>query len=308
MPLHPEFEALVQQMAEAGGPLITDLAPDDARALYRAMQPVLPDLHVGAVADRTVPGPAGEIPVRLYTPEGQGPHPLIVYFHGGGWVIGDLDTHDAVCRDLCTGAAAVVLAVDYRLAPEHRFPAAVEDCVAATRWARDHAAEIDADATRMAVAGDSAGGNLAAVVAQQLANDSGPELRFQLLVYPITDAACETDSYRVHGDGAMLSADTMHWFWDHYAPENAQRLDPRASPLRAEDLRGLPPALVITAEYDPLCDEGEAYGRALKAAGVPTEIERYDGMPHGFFAMARMIPCGRPALERACAALRRALA
>lgn len=306
MPLHPDYQPLIEQMAQGDAPPLHEMSPEAAREMYRAMQPARPDLAVGAVADRAVPGPGGEIPVRIYTPAGDGPHPLLMVYHGGGWVIGDLDTCDATCRQLCEGARAVVVSVDYRLAPEHRFPAAVDDCLAATRWAVDNAADLQADAARLAVSGDSAGGNLAAVMAQ-LCRDAGPAIAFQLLIYPVTDADMATDSYTTHAASGLLSADGMVWFWDHYAPENPQRNDPRASPAKAADLAGLPPAMVITAEYDPLCDEGEAYGRALQAAGVPVVMRRWDGMPHGFFAMASLLPCGQPAVDEACAALRQAL-
>ncbi len=307
MPLDPTFQAFLEQAAAAGGPQLTDLPPAGAREMYRAMQPPAPQIPVGSVSDRSIDGPGGPIGLRIYTPAGDGPHPVFVNFHGGGWVIGDLDTADAQCRSVCAGANCVVVSVDYRLAPEHRFPAAVDDCLAATRWVADNAAAINVDAGRMAVGGDSAGGNLAAVVAQQ-ARDTGPAVCFQLLVYPVTGASFDTDSYRDNAEGYLLTRAAMEWFWNHYAPDVSQRNDPRAAPLLAEDLSNLPPAFVMTAEYDPLRDEGEAYAEALRAAGNEVTARRYDGMIHGFFAMAHMIPSARPGMDDACAALRKAFA
>lgn len=305
MPLEATTEALLAQMAEADAPPMTDLPPPAAREMYRAMQPPAPEIEVAGVEDRGIPGPDGEIGIRVYRPAGDGPFPLHVFFHGGGWVIGDLDTHDADCRELCAGAGCVVVAVDYRLAPEHPFPAAPEDCYAATCWAAEHAAELGAKPGPISVGGDSAGGNLAAVVSLLARDRGGPEIALQLLVYPVTDAAMDTTSFRTNADGYMLTAEGMRWFWDHYCPV-AEREDPRASPLRAASLEGLPPALVMTAEFDPLCDEGEAYARALQAAGVTVDLRRYDGLIHGFFSMARMIPAARTGVEAACAALKAA--
>jgi acetyl esterase len=303
MPLDPTTEALLAQMAEAEAPAMTEVPPPAAREMYRAMQPPAPEIEVGAVEDRSVPGPDGDVPIRVYRPAGDGPFGLHVFFHGGGWVIGDLDTHDADCRELCVGAGVVVVAVDYRLAPEHPFPAAPEDCYAATVWAAEHAGELGARPGPISVGGDSAGGNLAAVVSLLARDRGGPEIALQLLVYPVTDAAMDTASFTENGDGYMLTAEGMHWFWDHYCTV-ADRTDPRASPMRAPDLSGLPRALVMTAEYDPLRDEGEAFARRLQEAGVTAEVQRYDGLIHGFFSMGRMIPAARPGIEAACAALR----
>jgi acetyl esterase len=305
MPLDPTTEALLAQMAEAEAPAMTEVPPPAAREMYRAMQPPAPEIEVGAVEDRSVPGPDGDVPIRVYRPAGDGPFGLHVFFHGGGWVIGDLDTHDADCRELCVGAGVVVVAVDYRLAPEHPFPAAPEDCYAATVWAAEHAGELGARPGPISVGGDSAGGNLAAVVSLLARDRGGPEIALQLLVYPVTDAAMDTASFTENGDGYMLTAEGMHWFWDHYCTE-ADRTDPRASPMRAPDLSGLPRALVMTAEYDPLRDEGEAFARRLQEAGVTAEAQRYDGLIHGFFSMGRMIPAARQGIEAACAALRAA--
>jgi len=305
MPLHPQFDALLQQLAGAGGPTLSEMPVADGRALYRAMQPVAADVEVGKVEDRRIPGPGGDIPVRIYTPKGPGPFPMFMNFHGGGWVIGDLDTADSQCRDICNLAAAVVVSVDYRLAPEHRFPAAVDDAYAATRWAADNARALEGDAARLAVGGDSAGGNLAAVVALMARDRGGPPLVFQLLVYPVTNAEFDTPSYRDNGEGYLLTREAMQWFWNHYCPSVDERRNPLASPMAEKNLAGLPPALVLTAEYDPLRDEGEAYAKRLQAAGVATEHVRYDGLIHGFFAMSRIVAAGRPGMEKACETLRR---
>jgi acetyl esterase len=263
---------------------------------------------VGSVVDRRIPGPAGDIPVRVYTPNGTAPFPLLVYFHGGGWVLGGIDTHDGTCRSLANGAGCVVVSVDYRLAPEHRYPAAAEDCCAATQWAAAHAAELGADARRVAVGGDSAGGNLAAVVALMARDRGGPALVLQLLIYPATDARFDTASYRDNADGYLLTAADMRWFWDHYLGDSGRGAEPYASPLRAADLSGLPPALVITAEFDPLRDEGEAYAKRLEDAGVASRLSRYDGMIHGFFGMGQMIDRANAAVGEACANLKLAYA
>ena len=304
MPLHPEYEAMLRQLAELDGPPLVDLPVETGREMYRTMQPEAPEIVVGAVADADADG----VPVRVYRPDGDGPFPVAMMFHGGGWVIGDLVTADCQSREVCRGASVVVVSVDYRLAPEHRFPAAAEDCYRATAWAKQHAARFDGDASRLAVVGDSAGGNLAAVVALMARDRKGPELAFQLLVYPVTDGVnFDTASYRENGDGYLLTADSMRWFWNHYAPEAEQRQSPYASPLLADDLSKLPPALVMTAEFDPLRDEGEAYAQRLCAAGVGCDQVRYDGFIHGFFGQTRTIPAARAAMDNACSALKEAL-
>src|SRR5580658_7531038 len=301
MPLDPALAALLAQMP----PLDADQTVEQMRSMT-AGGSVLGtggDQSVGAV-DRTIPGPAGDIPVRVYTPAGQaGPRPLVVFYHGGGWVICGLDTHDAVCRDLAAGTGAVVLSVDYRLAPEHRFPAAVDDSWAALQWAHEHAGDLGADGTRLAVAGDSAGGNLAAVMAL-MARDHDLPLRFQLLVYPATDFTQRRPSRDENGEGYMLTDASMAWFEGHYAPD---RTDWRASPLLAADHQGVAPALVLTCEYDPLRDEGMDYAATLEKAGVAASARCYDGMIHGAFSMVAAVPAAQALMDDACVALRQAL-
>jgi acetyl esterase len=270
-----------------------------------AMAPQVEGEAVKHVEDRTIPGPAGEIPIRIYRPA-DGTLPALVYFHGGGWVIGNLDSHDLVCRMLANRSGAVVISVDYRLAPEHKYPAAADDSYAATKWVADNASELDIDPNAIAVGGDSAGGNLAAVVSLMAKEKGGPKLAMQMLVYPVTDYSFETASYTDNAEGYFLTRDAMVWFWDHYLNDRSEGSQPQASPLQATDLSGLPPAWVITAEYDPLRDEGEAYAEKLREAGVPVTVERYNGMIHGFFSMAWMLEVGERAVNEGSAALRQA--
>ncbi len=305
MPLHPEYDAMLRQLAETSGPALIDLPVDAGREMYRAMQPEAPEVAVGTVTDID----AGGVPGRVYRPPGAGPFAVVMMFHGGGWVIGDLVTADRQSREICKGAGVVVISIDYRLAPENRFPAAADDCYAATVWAAEHAGAYDGDPTRLAVAGDSAGGNLAAVVAQMARDKNGPAIAFQLLVYPVTDGVgFDTPSYRSNAEGYLLTADSMRWFWNHYAPTVSDRDHPYASPLLAAELSGLPPALVMTAEFDPLRDEGEAYARQLSSAGVDTTLVRWDGFIHGFFGHTGVIKAALEPMHKACAALRAALA
>jgi len=307
MPLDPQCQLVIDQLAALSFDW-TSLEPARVRAAFAAM-PLVPGEAVARVEDRTLPGPAGPLPVRVYAPAGAGPAPLpaLVYFHGGGFVLCNLDSHDGTCRSLANAAGCAVVSVDYRLAPEHRFPAAPEDCYAATRFVAENAAAFGVDPRRLAIGGDSAGGNLTAVVALMARDRGGPELRFQLLIYPVTDCAFDTPSYRENGEGYFLTAQQMRWFWEHYLARAAQAADPYASPLRAEKLEGLPPGLVITAEYDPLRDEGEAYAARLREAGVAVTLSRYDGMIHGFFGMGAAIERARAAVAEAGAALRTAL-
>lgn len=301
MPLDPTVEAMLQQMADAGGPAMTEMSLSEAREMYRTMLAAMPKPEITAVEERT----AGKIPVRIYKVSDQGDQPVVVYFHGGGWVIGDLETHDSTCRQLAIAANCTVIAVDYRLAPEHPFPAAIDDCFAATQWVADHASSIGVDASKLAVAGDSSGGNLAACVCLRAREESAPAIGFQLLIYPVTDARMESDSYEENKDGYLLTRESMEWFWNHYTG-GKQVSNPHASPSAASDLSKLPAACVITAEYDPLRDEGEAYGAALDAAGVSTKTVRFDGMIHGFFGMTDLLEGSRKAMDLAAAQLDKA--
>ena len=318
MPLAPETQAIVDLMESTWPDLRTTPAADVRRLVQEttaaARRDGPPPTEVARVEDRSAPGPGGDIPVRIYWP--QTPQadarslPLVVFFHGGGWVICDLDTHDETCRTLANGSGAIVVSVDYRLAPEDRFPAAAEDAYAATVWAAEHAAELGADANRVGVAGDSAGGNLAAVVPLMARDKGGPPLRFQLLIYPVTDVSPARNDYPSksdNGTGYFLTTEHMEWYRDKYLPEGDDGSAPYISPVRAADFAGLPPALVITAEYDPLRDEGETYARKLKEAGVPADVERCSGMFHGFFGLAMVLDGARAANERAATALRDAL-
>jgi acetyl esterase len=306
MPLDPQARGFLDQLAALGVPGIGELPPDEARAAGDAAAATV----FGPVAEvpwegRALPGPAGSIPVRVYRP-GEQPAPVLVYFHGGGWVLGSLVTHHGACATLARLSGCVVLSVDYRLAPEHRFPAALDDAWAATVWAAEHAGEIGGRPGALAVGGDSAGGNLAAICALR-ARDENMPLALQLLVYPVCDADLDTSTYREFADGYYLTRDGMRWFWDHYLPDG-DRFQPDASPLRAADLAGAAPALVITAEFDPLRDEGEAYAQRLREAGVPVTLSRYDGMIHGFFRMPGVIERANDALSEAAGALRAAFA
>ncbi len=308
MPLDPGLKLVLDQLAANPGPQLHELPVEQARVFFDSMQLPRPEVKVAEVEDRRVPGPAGEVPVRIYRPDGPATLPGLVYFHGGGWVIGSIETHDGSCRDLANRIGCVVVSVDYRLAPEHPHPAAAEDCYAATKWVSENATALGVDATRIGIAGDSAGGNLAAVVALMARDRGGPALRHQLLVYPVTDADFSRPSYRENAEGYLLTTKAMEWFWGHYVPDPSRREDAYVAPLRAPDLAGLPPAFVLTAEYDPLRDEGEALARRLEQAGVPTRLTRYDGAIHGFFAMGLLSEVARRAVDDAVAELRRALA
>lgn len=303
MSIDPDARAYLDSLAAAGVPPVTELAPEEARRNTEAAAPGLfgPVEPVGAVADRTLPGP---VHVRVYEPAAvERDRGVLVFFHGGGWVTGSLDSHDGVCRTLAATTPCAVVAVDYRLAPEHRFPAAVEDAWTATAWVAEHAASLGADPARIAVGGDSAGGTLAAAVALR-ARDRGLRLSLQLLVYPVCDAACDTPSYRDCAEGYGLTAAAMRWYWQQYLGPDGDPADPEASPLRARELAGAAPALVLTAEHDPLRDEGEAYAARLREAGVPVTLVRYDGLIHGFYRMPAAIGRARDALSASAAALR----
>jgi acetyl esterase len=306
--LHPQAQALLELIEKVGLPATHTLPPQEARRYYRERraytQPAPPDMAAVAALD------ARGIPVRLYRPPGSRETdrlPLLVYFHGGGWVIGDLDTHDVLCRELAQHAGCAVASVDYRLAPEHRFPAAVDDAVAATRWLRAQAASLMLDPARIAVGGDSAGGNLAAVVALAARDAGDPPLSFQLLIYPATDMRCVAESHRTNGQGYLLTSDTIGYFRSHYI-DAPQYGDWRASPLLRDDLSRLPPAFVLTAGYDPLRDEGLAYADRLTAAGNVVTQVCFERQIHGFITMGRVIDESNAAVRICASELKRAFA
>ena len=267
MPLAAEYQAMFAQLAEQPpAPPLWELSPAEARAMYNAMRPVNPEVATNDTREISIPGSLGAIPARIYTPSGSGPFGVLMYFHGGGWVIGDLDVGDAVCHELCSLANVVVVSVDYRMAPEHVYPAAVTDAYDATQWAATHAEELNSNG-KIGVIGESAGGNLSAVVALKARDEGGPSVDFQCLLYPVTDIDMSRQSYQDNGEGYILETPAMTWFWDTYCPDPAQRKEAYATPLNAESLANLPPALIITAEFDPLRDEGKAYADALTQAG-----------------------------------------
>lgn len=305
MPIDPRIAALFANAPE--WPPTRSQAIPQLRAAVRASSTAFPKLEVplASIVDRSIPGPAGQIPLRVYTPPGAGPFPLISYFHGGGYVTGDLDTQDMIARALAFGAGAVVVSVDYRLAPEHPFPAGPDDCWAATQWVAAHAAELNGDAGRLAVAGDSAGANFAAGVALRARDAGGPHIAAQIMFYGSCDyPSTGTPASREFADGPILSADDVAYFWELYLsePETDQN-DPLASPIRAASHRGLPPAFMGTAEIDPSRDHGEAYIHTLEAAGVSTRLVRYPGMIHGFVSWLGVIPAAQQAIDDACAFL-----
>lgn len=308
MSLDPQAKALLDQMAASGAPALNTLSPVDARKMFDQMAQLLgmkPE-PVFKVEDRLIPGPAGQIGVRVYTPQGSAPFPVLVFFHGGGFVIGSIEGYDEFCRELTNGAGSVVVSVDYRLAPEHKFPAAVEDCYAATKWVAENARSIGGDANHIAVGGDSAGGNLSAVVALMARDNGAPQITFQVLIYPVTGAGLDTQSVRENATGYFLTRDEMIWFDSLYLRSDADRDNPLAAPLRAKTLNGLPPALVITAEFDPLRDDGEAYADRLRKSGVAVVCTRYNGMIHGFLSLP--FEQGKKARQEVVKALRSAFA
>ena len=309
MPLDPQAKAFLDQAAASGAPPFNMMTVQQAREAIGALfAPKGPREPVKSVEDRVINAGGVKLPVRIYTPEGKGPFPILVFFHGGGWVIGNCETHDTPCRALANGAGCIVVSVDYRLAPEHKFPLPVEDCYAATKWTALNAAGFGGDPKRIAVGGDSAGGNLAAAVAQMATDRGAPTLVFQLLIYPATDSACDTASVRNNAEGYLLTKDSMHWFWNHYLQNENDGQNPYASPLRGQRLSNLPPALVITAEFDPLRDEGEAYANKMKQAGVSVVHTDYKGMIHGFFSLTDIMDQGKQAVKEACTQLRAAFA
>jgi acetyl esterase len=305
VPLHPEAQALLDALAEMGSPPFECMTVPQARqatAAFLDLQP--PAEEVGTVSDRALPGPAGDIPVRIYVPHGQKTRGVLLYFHGGGWVIGDIETVDRPCRTIANAADVVVVSVDYRLAPEHHQPAAFDDCYAATAWVAEHAEELDVDPARLAVGGDSAGGHLAAAVSLAARDRGGPAIAFQLLIYPVTDFAFTTPSHAENGEGYLLQRATMQWFWAHYLGATDPDKDQTVFPARAATFADLPPAFVATAEFDPLRDEGEAYAESLREAGNDVTAVRYDGMIHGFLWTLGATPSGARMVDDAVAALR----
>ncbi|WP_428487561.1 alpha/beta hydrolase [Rhodopila sp.] len=300
MPVDPQIQTLLDLRA-ALPPLHTLTVPEAREQFAARAIPGLRIPKVARVTNRDMQAPAGSLALRVYTPIGEGRFPLIVFFHGSGFVVCNLDTHDGMCRNLCAGTGCVVVSVDYRLAPEHKFPAATDDCLAATRWAVANAAALGADPGQVFVAGDSAGGNLAAVTALRIRDEGGPALLGQLLIYPVTDYHdAGMPSMTENADGYGLTRKGMHWFWGHYLADPVHAAHPHASPLRAATLAGLPPALVVTAEYDPLRDEGEAYADRLRQAGVATRMKRWDGMNHGFFNVPGVVERASIAIDEAC--------
>ncbi|MFK7914503.1 MAG: alpha/beta hydrolase [Pseudomonadales bacterium] len=306
MPLDSDTKNMLDMLQQMGVPDFADTTPEQARAMSLSAPPAEPTA-VASVADQVLATGAGNVPVRIYRPENPNGAALM-YFHGGGWVVGSIESHDETCRELCSTAAVTVISVDYRLAPETIYPGAVEDCFAATAYIAEHASDFDIDPNRIAVGGDSAGGNLAAAVALMARDQGTPALAFQLLIYPVTDANFERQSCIDNAEGYFLTTRAMRWFWDHYVPDEAMRNEPLASPLQAANLANLPPALLLTAEFDPLRDEGEAFAAALSAAGNAVTHTRYDGLVHGFFGMQQTVAAARPAMQQASAALRAALA
>lgn len=313
MTLHPGAQAVLDLIAEAGRPSFEEMTVPECREAYvnsrKALQP--DPIEVAEIKNLDMPGPGGTIALRLYRAEplktGEA-QPVIVYFHGGGWVIGDLESHDTVCRELAARSGATLISVDYRLAPEHVFPAAAEDAIAATKWVASNAAKLGVDASRMAVAGDSAGGNLAAVAALAARDAGGPAIRFQALLYPVTDFDLTRASYQENGMRPPVKTVTMAWFRDLYLTKPDDQKDWRAAPLQAADLSNLAPAFVLTAGYDPLRDEGHAYAEALKAAGNTCTYSCYEGQIHGFLNMARINPQTFDAFAEIGAAIKAGLA
>ncbi len=301
MPIDAQIQRLLDARAKL--PAIHTLSIADARSLMAARDiPGMRKPEVASVVERSIAGPGGPLTLRIYTPRGAGPFPLMSFFHGGGFVLCSLDTHDGMCRNLCAGIGCVVVSVDYRLAPEHKFPAALDDCLAATRWTAEHADELKGDATRLMVAGDSAGGNFAAVTALRARDEGGPRLCAQMLIYPVTDHySADLPSMRDNAEGYGLTRAAMRYYWDHYLNDASEARHALAAPRHAASLANLPPTLIVTAEYDPLRDEGEDYGAALVRAGVPVTLRRWLGVNHGFFFFPGVVERATSAVDEACA-------
>lgn len=310
MPLHPQAANFLDQLNRQNSPPM-ERQPIAAtrRALIEASTVKMAPARLARLETRTIRGPDGDdLRVRVYRPHGEGPFPVGLYFHGGGWVLNNIDTHDDIVQRLAAASGCVFVNVDYRLAPEHKYPAALEDAYAALQWVAAAANELQVDPRRIAVGGDSAGGNLAAALCLVTRDRGGPPVAFQVLIYPITDCDLDRPSYRANADGYFLTRSQMEWFWRHYVRSPEQMREPYASPLRADSLKGLPPALVLTAEFDPLRDEGEAYADALRAAGVAVESYRYDGLIHAFVKRVDQFDAALDAVRRIGDALKRGLA
>ncbi|MCM3339780.1 alpha/beta hydrolase [Paenibacillus sp. MER TA 81-3] len=302
MPLDHQTQAFLEKLK--GQPPIESLPPAIARELQRqmGMQTELlsakEKIQVGAVSDLTIQGAHGEVPIRIYTPAIEGPHPVLVYYHGGGWVLGDLDRFDDICRRLTKSSNCAVVSVDYPLSPENKFPTAVEAAYTAAQWVFDNAEQLQLDPNRLAVGGDSSGGNLAAVVTHLAKERKTLKIAYQVLIYPVTDASMQTATYREFAEGYFLTRDQMTWFFDNYLNSHEEEAtNPWVSPLLFTDFTGLPPALVITAEFDPLREESEAYAERMKEAGVPVVLHRYEGTIHPFVSFADEIDKGIEAIE-----------
>jgi len=308
MALLPQAKAFLDMLASSGAPPLEQLPLSEARAVTpERIDAGFPQEPVAEVQNRAVPGPAGPIPVRVYRPAKNETLPVLIFFHGGGFVIGNLDTHDRLCRALANASGCAIISVDYRLAPEHKYPAAVDDAYAVTKYVTEHAAEFGVDPNRIAVGGDSAGANLATVVCLLSRDHGGPRLKFQLLIYPLVDYYDESPSMRQYAEGHFLTRAGMDWFRDSYLPSREAGLEPSASPMYAKDVGGLPPAMIITAECDPLRDQGEAYARKLQDAGVPVDLKRYEGMIHVFLQFAAVLDTARVAMKDAAQGVREAL-
>lgn len=309
--MDPDVVKILADEAAEPGVALYQQTPTEARAglLDMVDQRGGTPVDVAHVEDRSIPGPNGKIPIRIYKPSDEPNQPMLAFYHGGGWVLGDIATHDRLCRLLANGAKCIVVSVDYRLAPEHKFPAAPEDCYAALQWLADHGAEIGGDPSRIAVGGESAGGNLSAAVALMARDRQGPRICYQLLLYPVTDlTTLETQSYNAFATEHGLEKASMAWFIDHYLADPADAANPYASPLHAPDLSGLPPAAVMTAGFDVLRNEGDAYAVRLQEAGVPVTHKCYSGFIHGFYVMTGVIGAARAAVDEACVLLQDAFA
>jgi acetyl esterase len=303
MALDDATSAFLAQMAASGGKALHEMTPEEARGLGQVLRDLYgPGPEMKQVRDVRVPVGGGDIAVRVLTPT-ESPRGVLVYYHGGGWVIGAIDEFDTLGRVLAERTGMTTLLVDYRLAPEHRYPTAVDDSWAALQWVAANRAELAPAGGPLVVCGDSAGGNISAVLAQRAKAAGGPSIDLQVLVYPVTDADFENESYTDPENQLMLSRDSMIWFWDHYAPDPTARAEPDASPIKTADLSGLPPAVVLTAEHDVLRDEGEAYARRLAWAGVPVTHRRFDGQMHGFFTMVNVLPGSADAIDHVVAAI-----